>query len=310
MMLYITLSIFMIMSRESGISQRITTSGVRVLSGVQTAIRWSFNLTEDGIRNLTEFWSIRKHYMKLQHKLEDYAEYELQAHRLTQENQRLRALLELPPMPGFQQMTAQIITWDPSNLQHGFMIGKGAHAGVVAKMLVLAYNSDRQVFGVIGRIAEVFPHSARVIPLSHPDSFLTVRIEPSGFEGLVNGGSWSGDRLLLRYISRNALPVLSIGDMAVTTTLRKYEGEAEMLIGDLYVGEVESIIDNPTLDSLEISLKSIVDIGRVEHVVVLKPNETSQLQSELDSVEQTRVYQDFYQTQEQAGLPARVLGES
>ncbi|WDI34477.1 rod shape-determining protein MreC [Entomospira nematocerorum] len=312
MILYIALSILMVMSRESGLSQRITTSGVTVLSGVQRTMHWIFGATESGLQNVIEVWNIRKHYVKLQDKLIDYAEYELQAQRLEKENQRLRMLLDLPPAPGFRQVIAPIVTWDPANLQHGFLIGKGYHAGVSPKMLVLAYNSERRIFGVIGRVVEVFPYSAKVVPLSHPDSFLTVKIEPSGFEGLVNGGSWSGDRLTLRYVSRNALSLLSVGDMAVTTTVRKNESDEGLLISDLYVGEIINIVDNPTLDALEVSLKSAVNIGRVEHVILLIADDVAGYDADnhLEDIDSTKVYTDFYQLQEQSGLPVKPLGSS
>jgi rod shape-determining protein MreC len=305
MLLYITLSLTMIFTRGSDLSQSIRQGGVSVLGGVQVGMSTGFSWLGQLATEAVEIWRMRDLYQRMQQRIVNYGFYEIEAHRLKLENEELRRQLGMPLSIGYRQVHAEVVARDASNLMHGFFINKGEYSGLQPKMLVLAYNADSQRYGVVGRIQEVFAYSAKVVPLNHPDFFLAVKILPSGYEGLIENGSWSGDTMIVNYLSRNALLGLSVGDTAVTSRVQGSEEEESPVIDNLYVGEVSRIIDDPTLASLRVELRSVIDLGRIQSVFVLLPEAESRWvpRTDLRSEQESSVYQEYYQEQEAAGLP-------
>lgn len=305
MLFYIILTSVMILSRDNGFNENVQKSGTNIVHAFYVGLSSSTEAVGRLAHDFSRVWNMNRHYKKMQEYVKKYSYYEIETQRLRMENDRLRRLMGLPMIDGYRQVHAHITVRDAANLSSEFMINKGSKAGLEPKMLVLAHNEDKQIYGVVGRIQEVFTYSAKVVPLSYPESFLSVQLLASGYEGLVTGGSWSGDRLILRYVSRGALASIATGDLATTSTSYRNE-ESVTSIPYLYVGEVEEVIDDPTEVSLSIVLRSIIDLGRVRDVFILLPEMQAQLVigDQLRSVENNTMYEDYIY--EQNNLDGRI----
>ncbi|NIZ18523.1 rod shape-determining protein MreC [Entomospira culicis] len=309
MLFYLTLTSLMILARSSGFSESIRYGGGTALGAIQSGLSGGVGSVRQLGSDFIRLWRMNIHYKKMQQHIQQYSYYEMEFHRLNLENERLRRRLGIPALMGYQQVHAQVVARDASNLSNVFSINKGSAAGIKPKMLVMAYSPEQELYGVVGRVQEVFAYRSTVVPLTQSNTFLAAQLIPSGYEGLITGGSWSGDELLLNYISRNALNNIAIGDLVVTSAIMQQQSEESEIISDLYIGEVVEVINDPTQVSLQIRLKSIIDLGRLDYVFVLIAEESTQwrLESELQAMEVGRVYQDYYDEQAASGLAYQAI---
>lgn len=98
------------------------------------------------------------------------------------ENQRLRMLLDFRENVPEKTIAARVIGWDLSLWQQRIILDKGSRDGLVKDMAVVTPK------GLIGRVLETGPHTARVILLTDPAS----RISSWTADGRVHGVT-SGD---------------------------------------------------------------------------------------------------------------------
>jgi rod shape-determining protein MreC len=307
MLLYLALTSVMILARSSDFSQQVRYGGGTVLGGVQNALSVSVESIQQMSGDVVRLWRMNMHYKAMQKAIVEYSHYELEYHRLKLENERLRQELELPAQGGYKQVRAAVVARDGKNLSNHFVINKGYRSGLKPKMLVMAYNAQTNMYGVIGRVQEVFAFSARVVPITQNNAFLAAKVVPSGYEGLIVGGNWSGDEFILDYISRSALSRVAVGDTVVTSAvLQEGDTEASAVMSDLYIGEVLEILNDPTQVSLQLKIGSVMDLGRVSTVFVLVPEDQNaldwQLGANVQTPEQTRAYQEYYALQQGSGL--------
>src|ERR687892_24860 len=100
---------------------------------------------------------------------------------LRRENAELRRLFGLSERHGFTLMGATVTAEAPGNFEWAVIIDKGAVDGVTVDMPVI--NAD----GLVGRVVDVYPGSAKVMLILDPDSAVSVRLSASGDRGVLQG---------------------------------------------------------------------------------------------------------------------------
>ena len=116
---------------------------------------------------------------------------------LLAQNEQLRAMLELPPLPGWNCHHAELTTRDPANWNREFWIGLGSDDGLSLGNPVVSKGN------LVGRVAELFNHSARVATISSPECHLSVYVQNG--EGEKYPGVLTGDGALHLAASASAL---------------------------------------------------------------------------------------------------------
>ena len=168
---------------------------------------------------------------------------------------------------GFAQMlppgriAARVIARDTDNLFSTITINKGSRSGVRAGMPVVAWQGVME--GLVGKVVLVGGGSAQVLPLYDPQCLVSARLDRSRHEGLVAGQGKDRDSLVMRYVRKNAAPLIEYGDLVVTAGL-----------GGLYpkginIGRIREINAPAYESSLELSVEPIIDFDRLEDVFLI-----------------------------------------
>jgi rod shape-determining protein MreC len=173
---------------------------------------------------------------------------------LQKENERLRSALSLPPFGGrFRLLAAQVVGRSPAPWFPLFQINQGSRAGVRQNMPVVVRS------GLVGKVVEVSPFSAKVMALTDPDSLVAAVDARSRDAGIV-AGSGSG-RLFMRYVSIGA--DVAPGDSIVTASL------STVFPAGLPVGQVTRAERKGQELFYVIEVKPAVNFSRLEEVFVV-----------------------------------------
>jgi rod shape-determining protein MreC len=145
-----------------------------------------------------------------------HAEQSRAVHVLSDENTRLRALLDLKRERWPKLISAHIVSRDPQRWFQELLLDKGGDDGVHVDEPVIAITGNREA--LIGRIVEAGSRSARVMLIHDSLSAVPARVSGANDEDGVVEGSNSHD-LYLKYLSRESK--VKLGDMVVTSGLGK-----------------------------------------------------------------------------------------
>ncbi|OGI22508.1 MAG: rod shape-determining protein MreC [Candidatus Moranbacteria bacterium RIFCSPHIGHO2_01_FULL_55_24] len=129
---------------------------------------------------------------------------------LGKENEELRRSLNLIPRDRFETIGAGVIGRDVSGLGNWIQIDQGSLDGVEKGMAVIV-----EAGVMVGRIEEVFPKSARVMLLSHPESMVNGVTVDTDAQGIVKGEHGLG----IVYDMVIQADTLKNGDTVVTSGL-------------------------------------------------------------------------------------------
>ena len=151
---------------------------------------------------------------------------------LSRENQELRALLEIPDMPGGATIVAPIVSSDTSPLSRRLTLGVGARQGVSARDVV--YSAQ----GAVGQITRVGEMTCVVTLLIDREGALGARVGRSGAQGVVQG---DGSRVArLDYLAYDA--DVRVGDTVLSSGLAR--GQGAVFPPGLVIGRVQSVEKN------------------------------------------------------------------
>jgi rod shape-determining protein MreC len=182
----------------------------------------------------------------LQRRIDQLKEQSLETQRL----QRLLAMREIT-QAGF--LTARVVGKDATNWFKTILLDRGSQEGVRRNQPVLAPD------GLVGRVVEVTPTSAKVQLLTDPVSAVGGLVQRTRVTGIVSGNLGAGARV--RY-----LPLLAdvvVGDEVVTS------GMGGVFPKGIPVGRITAVERRSGALFQEASLQPLVDLGRLEEVMIL-----------------------------------------
>ncbi|KRH99454.1 rod shape-determining protein MreC [Curvibacter sp. PAE-UM] len=170
-----------------------------VLYPVQWALLQPVTWTRDGFRQVQSLRSAQDDATTLREQLRLQAPRVQQFDQLSQENERLRQLLELRarmPTPG---LAAQVLYDAADPYAHKVIIDKGLIHGVSAGAPVLDES------GVLGQVTRVYPSLSEVTLVIDADQAIPVLNIRTGVRAVAFGDpSLHGGALELRYMGSNA----------------------------------------------------------------------------------------------------------
>lgn len=177
---------------------------------------------------------------------------------LSQENKRLRELLDLRERRWPRAIAAHVVGRDPRRWFQELVIDKGQAEGVAMDDPVMAIVEGRE--GLVGRISEAADHVAKVMLIQDSLSAVAATALGAGAEDGVVEGTNSHD-LVLKYLDRGSR--IKIGDPVVTSGLGKIFPDG------VAIGWVQEIGLDPRQVFLQARLRPAVPANRIHAVLIL-----------------------------------------
>lgn len=169
------------------------------------------------------------------------------------ENARMKALLDFRDETGYKVIPARIIARDPSNWSSTIIVNKGSSHGVVKGKVVVSF------LGLVGRVAEVFSSTSKIVLINDPQLNVSARIQRSRQEGLVCG-SLEGT-LIMKFLPKDC--DISANDTIVTS------GHTGVYPKGILIGSVVGIRDEYSELSKYAVIKPAVDLAALEEVLII-----------------------------------------
>lgn len=260
---FITYTLFCIISlsvQDSGFTFSFEGVGSALLVPFQRA----YNGVQGGVHKLwagfTELSKVRAELDKTREKLQQYESSSEEFSEIRQENERLRVMLGMKEMVGYESIAASIISKDPDNWFRTIIIDKGRSDGIKLNMPVIAFRDGQKA--VVGKVVEVRGGISRIQPLISSTIKLGVQLHESRYPGLLYGKAGSSDVCIIDYISKAA--AVKFGDTVSTS------GQGGIFPEGLLVG---TVIRSELLESSayqRIYVKPFINYSLLEEVFIIK----------------------------------------
>ncbi len=155
-------------------------------------------------------------------------------------------------------MAAQAIGSSGSDQSHVFYIDKGSDYQLRPDMAVITAD------GIVGKVRDVFPHSAQVLAINDQTSGAGVILETTRIRGILRGNS-SGQLQIVGILADNRIQP---GERVFTA------GGDLIFPRGLPVGVVEKVVRDPDRDSfIDVMVKPAAHLSSLDEVLVISDTE-------------------------------------
>lgn len=250
---------------------------LNITSGGQmgiSAVTKSLSRMKTGI---TELITLKEKYGTLKKRLRRYETVRQQLTLLQQENEQLRKQLGYKSRIPFQSISTRIISYDIRAPYSSLTLNKGSADGIKTNNIAVVLIGEN--FGLIGRIIDSSLISSVILPVTSTKSFISARLEKTKYKGLIRGTE-QHNKLHLLYIPKSAISEITQGEAVITT------GENSHYPPGLRIGYVESISSKNYENSLQIEVRPIVDLTKLEEIFILTQNPSPPPRESPDSPEE------------------------
>ena len=174
------------------------------------------------------------------------------------QGQRLQALLGFQQKYIYATVASQVYGSSGSDRSHVFYIDKGARDGLKPDMAVITAD------GIVGKVRDVFPHTAQVLAVNDATSGAGVILETTRIRGILKGDA-SGRLEVVGVASDQRIKP---GENVLTS------GGDMIFPRGLPVGVVEKVLRDPDRDGLvDILLNPAAHLNRLDEVLVITSTE-------------------------------------
>jgi rod shape-determining protein MreC len=229
---------------DTAMVERARVTVLDALSPIMDGVARPIASVRQILGNARDYLSLRQQNAILQEETRRLTEWQSVARELAAENRSLRALLKFAPDPSANFVTGRVVADSGGAFVRTVLIAAGSRDGVRKGQAAATGN------GLVGRVAEVGEHSARVLLLTDINSRIPVVIERTRDQAILGGDNSDSPRLL--YLPHGAMA--TPGDRVVTSAA----GGA--FPPGLPVGVVQSVNDGVAMVQL------FVDWDRVEYL--------------------------------------------
>jgi rod shape-determining protein MreC len=179
-----------------------------VTTPISSGLAWAWGGIAGVPQGIGSYLNVRTENARLKQQLEADKHLVVRAQTLTQENQRLRAMLKLRDVATDAVVIARLVNSTSSSTRRFATLNAGSWQGVKRGQPV------REAAGLIGQVIETGPNTARVLLIVDPESIVPVRRVRDGLPAIASG---RGDGLIdIRSASVAAL-TFQPGDSFVTS---------------------------------------------------------------------------------------------
>jgi rod shape-determining protein MreC len=170
------------------------------------------------------------------------------------QGQRLQALLDFQQKYIYKTVAAQAIGSSGSDQSRVFYIDKGSDDKLRPDMAVITPD------GIVGKVRDVFPHTAQVLAINDLTSGAGVILETTRTRGILRGNAF-GQPQIVDILADNRIQP---GEKVLTA------GGDLIFPRGLPVGVVEKVIRDPDRDSfIDVIVKPAAHLDRLDEVLVI-----------------------------------------
>ncbi len=196
------------------------------------------------------------------------------------QGQRLQSLLHFQQSYPGKTLAAQVIGTSGNLQSHLLFIDKGSADGVRTDMAVISAD------GIVGKVRDVFPHTAQVLMINDQTSGAGVILEKTRIRGILRGDADGRTEIVGILADSRIQP----GEQVLTA------GGDQIFPRGLAVGTVTGVVRDPDRSAfIDVILKPAALLDRLDEVLVL-----TDIQSQLPSALQS----DLAQSQAEQGQAA------
>ncbi|WP_223655889.1 rod shape-determining protein MreC [Halopseudomonas nanhaiensis] len=173
---------------------------------------------------------------------------------LTEQNVRLRELLNSSSLLDERVLVAELIGMDPNPFTQRIVINKGEQDGVFLGQPVL------DATGLMGQVVEVLPHTARVLLITDVSHSLPVQVNRNGLRAIATGMG-SNESLELRHVGDTA--DIRVDDILVSS------GLGQRFPAGYPVGRVVSVERDPSQPFADVRVAPTAQLNRSRYLLLV-----------------------------------------
>ena len=257
-LLFANLAIMAVDARDSTTKQRMFRVWIQAVASPAQSISSKAGHTGSNlIGQIINFRSTAVENEQLKQQLSQ-TQLELQnALQSTEENERLKGLLNLKEKTGFDQVAARVIARDSSVWFNTVTINRGSSSGVGLNMPVVTAG------GIVGRVIAVSPVTAQVMMVTDEKAAAGAIVGQLGGSGALGSviGLGESNLIEMRYVS--GLQKVEVGDYILTT------GQDGIYPPGLNVGQVVQVKHGTATQAHQIFIEPGAKLDQLEEVAVL-----------------------------------------
>ena len=245
------------------VGSNIVSQGVNDVTNILgRMLAYPANSVNDFIETISNLTNTYQENQTLKQKVETIYELEVQLNDLKKDNEKMKEALKLQDtLNDYSLINATVIARNPDTWRDIVTINKGANDGLTPQMSVMSDN------GLVGKVLDVNPTSARVALLSNNDNTLVrvaamIQGEKESIYGTLTGFDHEKNILIMSQIQ--ATQEIKVGDKVVTS------GLGGVSPSSLYIGTVEEVAMDRFGLYKEVRIKPAADTNDVRYVTVVK----------------------------------------
>jgi rod shape-determining protein MreC len=211
-----------------------------------------------------DFGGMWRGYLDLRHVREQNQEMQKTIDRLrleqaelledARQGQRLQALVNFQEKYIYSTVAAQAIGSSGSDQSRVFYLDKGSSDGLDRDMAVITPD------GIVGKVRDVFPHSAQVLAINDQTSGAGVILETTRIRGILRGNAAGRPQIIGILADQRIQP----GEKVLTA------GGDQIFPRGLPVGVVEKVVRDPDRDSfIQVIVTPAAHLDRLDEVLVI-----------------------------------------
>lgn len=187
---------------------------------------------------------------------------------LTEQNVRLRELLNSAALVDDRVLAGELIGVDPNPNTFRILIDKGSEDGVFIGQPVLDAK------GIMGQVVEVMPYTSRVLLLTDSTHSIPVQVNRNGLRAIA-AGTGNPESLELRYVADTA--DIKVGDLLVSS------GLGQRFPAGYPVATVKEVIHDPGQPFATILAIPTAAVNRTRYVLLVFSDSRTPEQRAVDS---------------------------
>ena len=245
------------------VGSNIVSQGVNDVTNILgRMLAYPANSVNDFMESISNLTNTYQENQTLKQKVETIYELEVQLNDLKKDNEKMKEALKLQDtLNDYSLINATVIARNPDTWRDIVTINKGANDGLTPQMSVMSDN------GLVGKVLDVNPTSARVALLSNNDNTLVrvaamIKVEKESIYGTLTGFDHEKNILIMSQIQ--ATQEIKVGDKVVTS------GLGGVSPSSLYIGTVEEVAMDRFGLYKEVRIKPAADTNDVRYVTVVK----------------------------------------
>ena len=245
------------------VGSNIVSQGVNHVTNILgRMLAYPANSVNDFMESISNLTNTYQENQTLKQKVETIYELEVQLNDLKKDNEKMKEALKLQDtLNDYTLINATVIARNPDTWRDIVTINKGANDGLTPQMSVMSDN------GLVGKVLDVNPTSARVALLSNNDNTLVrvaamIQGEKESIYGTLTGFDHEKNILIMSQIQ--ATQEIKVGDKVVTS------GLGGVSPSSLYIGTVEEVAMDRFGLYKEVRIKPAADTNDVRYVTVVK----------------------------------------